>query len=82
MSPFTDPALELRLVAQKAERAAQAVSLGQASHLDLEDHRTAVLGDLLDAVDRIEPGLGSRLLHAMYPGIRTVEHGERRAPRS
>jgi hypothetical protein len=78
MTPFTDPVLELRLVAHKAEAAMAAVLAGSATHLDLEDHRTAVLGELLDAVDRIDPGLGNRLLHALYPVLRTAECGERR----
>lgn len=78
MSPFTDPVLELRLVAHKAETAASAASMAQASHADMEDHRAAVLGDLLDAIDRIDPGLGSRLLRAMYPRV-CAPHTERRA---
>lgn len=77
MSPFTDPVLELRLVAQKAEEAASAASIAQASHADMEDHRAAVLGDLLDAIDRIDAGLGARLLRAMYPRA-AAPHCERR----
>lgn len=72
MSPFTDAVTELRLVAHKAEAAVAAVLQGRATHMDLEDHRTAVLGELLDAVDHIEPGLGDRLLKAMYPGLRAT----------
>ena len=67
MSPFTDPVLELRLVAERAEFP---VFDAATPHARLEDHRTDVLGELLDAIDRIDPGLGTRLLHAMYPRAR------------
>lgn len=59
------------MVAGRAELAL--AKLGpQPRHSDLEDHRTAVLGELLDAFDRAEPGLGTRLMLAMYPNANGV----------
>ncbi len=39
----------------------------------LHDHRTAVAGDIADALDRIEPHLGTRLMQAMYPEVNLSE---------
>lgn len=77
MMPFDAAVMELRLATQKAETAASAASIAQASHADMEDHRAAVLGDLLDAIDRIDHGLGSRLLRAMYPRVTAPMHERR-----
>lgn len=76
MTPLTLPQLELRLAVQKAETRAAGLRAG-ASHPDLEDHRTEAVADLLDAIDRIDCGLGTRMLLAMYPKACAM-HGERR----
>lgn len=39
---------------------------------DLKDHRTEVIGELLDALNRAQPGLGDTFLAAMYPFCREV----------
>lgn len=39
---------------------------------DLEDHRTEVIGELLDALNRAQPGLGDTFQAAMYPFCREV----------
>lgn len=64
--PLTPTVVELRLVAQQA--AASLAALGPApTASDLEDHRTAVMGELLDALDRVDCGLGTRLMLVLYP---------------
>lgn len=65
----------LQLMVQKAERRAAVVlhqletSRPSTHQAHLQDHRTAVAGDLADEMDLIEPGLGTRLMQAMYPEI-------------
>lgn len=79
MQPYTDPVLELRLVVQKAEAKAAALP-EQPSHGQFEDHRTEVIGELLEALDRIDRSLGTRLMLAMYPkSSGLAAYGERRA---
>ena len=41
-----------------------------ASHGEREDHRVHVLADLMDLMDGLEMGLGTRLMMALYPGAR------------
>lgn len=66
MTPLTEAVIELRIVATKAEQAA--ARLGPTPRRgDIEDHRTAVTAELLDACDRFDPGLGTQLMLAMYP---------------
>jgi hypothetical protein len=44
------------------------MSEGEAlTHDCLTDHRTEVVGELLDTIDRIDPGLGETLMRAMFP---------------
>lgn len=69
---------ELRLLVQRAEQSLRLYALADASHEDMEDHRTGVLADLLDVLDGVEPGLGTRLMHAMYPRTRASWGTERR----
>jgi hypothetical protein len=72
MTPHAILISELKLVLANAEASA---AVFRAAHkpgtpfplLDLEDHRAAVLGQLLDAIDIAEPGLGTALQRAMYP---------------
>ncbi len=64
--PVSEAVVELRLVAQQA--AASLAALGpEPTPAALEDHRTAVMGDLFDALDRADLGLGTRLMLALYP---------------
>lgn len=66
MTPLPEVVVELRLLVQFAETEAQKLPV-LATHGAYEDHRTAVIGELLGALDRIQIGLGTRLLLAMYP---------------
>jgi hypothetical protein len=63
-------AAELRAADCKAQLAKLPPSQHQAH---LHDHRTAVAGDLADALDRIEPQLGARLMQALYPEVNLAE---------
>lgn len=78
MTPLSRAILELRLAVTKAEQRAlslerRVAGLERTVHPsayhpdDLHDHRLAVTGDLADAIDRIEAGLGMRLMQAMHP---------------
>lgn len=63
MTPLSIAATELRLVVQRAEQ--RAARLPQAANRD--DFRTETIADILDAIDRFDPGWGTRLMLAMYP---------------
>jgi hypothetical protein len=65
--PLNAAVAELRLCADRAACMAQQRRPLFAAGLGIEDHRTQVIGELLDALDRVDPGLGDTLLHAMYP---------------
>ena len=83
MQPYTDPVLELRLVVMEAEARAASLLPANATHPQMEDHRTELIGELLEALDRIDRGLGTRLMLAMYPKASAMNQaaaaGERRA---
>lgn len=64
MIPLSEAVLELRLVVAQAEDLAPGLC---ASHGHLEDFRTETYAHLMDALDRVDPGLGTRLLLALYP---------------
>lgn len=64
MSPLTEAVAELRLVVAHAESSKPAAG---ASHHQLEDFRADTIGNLVEALDRVDTGLGTRLLLAMYP---------------
>jgi hypothetical protein len=36
---------------------------------DLQDHATAVAGDLADALDRVSPGMGQRFMQCLHPHL-------------
>lgn len=82
MQPYTDAVLELRILVKNAEAAALPLP-ADATHGQMEDHRTAVSGELFEALDRIDRGLGTRLMLAMYPKASAMNQaaaaGERRA---
>ena len=69
MTPLTEAVTELRLVVDRAE--ARAVGFPgfriNQRPLCFEDLRTETVADLMDAMDRIEPGLGTRLQLVLYP---------------
>lgn len=72
MSPLTFATTELRLVLHHAGTRSLQMLISHAegrpaSHSALEDHRTQTVGELLDAIDRIDPGLGAALMKVMYP---------------
>lgn len=73
MTGFSPTHTELAIAVAHAEvRAAsctkQLAQLPPSQHqAHLHDHRTAVAGDIADALDRIEPELGTRLMQAFYP---------------
>lgn len=68
-----DALAELALCAQRSvctamQLQAAAFERGvQPGHQALEDHRTAVLGDLLTTLDGVSPGLGAAFMAALYP---------------
>lgn len=72
MNPHTQLVAELLLVADKAETKAQDIRYvrdlgGNVPYGTCEDHRTEIWGDVLEAIDRSHPGLGTRLQNAMHP---------------
>lgn len=72
MNPHTSLVAELYLMVVKAEAKAEVLrarhTAGEAFEQGvLDDHRTEVLGELLDAIERSEPELGRRIQAAMYP---------------
>lgn len=72
MTPLNTAVAELSLAVATAERRARslmAASCMPPSADDLHDHRTAVAGDLSDAIDRVVPGLGQRFMSALYPEV-------------
>lgn len=79
MMPLNLATQELRLAVDRAHSRGTALLLVAAEngqrqpHLALEDHRTQVVGDLCETLDLIDPGLGKKLLHALYPF--TAEEG-------
>ena len=64
MTPLTEAVTELRLVVAHAEGSQPAVG---ATHHQLEDFRADTIGNLVEALDNVDTGLGTRLLLAMYP---------------
>ena len=72
MNPHTQLASEVLLTLHKAEGMAAVLKQRQAagesiSDLSLEDHRTEILGELFDGIERCNPGVATRLQVAMYP---------------
>lgn len=63
---------ELHLAVEAAERKAHVMRRRIASQVppvdadDKHDHHVDVIGDMADALDRIEPGLGTRWVQAVY----------------
>ena len=72
MTPQETLIAELQLVLQNAEPLASVMRAWHAGGVkvqraDLEDHRMAVYGQLIDAINCAAPGLGTSLHQAMYP---------------
>jgi hypothetical protein len=64
--PPIEHLVELRVAVKRAE--ARRERLGAASQFgDSEDLRTETICEVVEAIDRIDPGLGTRLLMALYP---------------
>ena len=62
MTTMSHAVMEMRQVVARAE-----ARLKTRKEVCAEDHRTETVGDLMEALDRVDPGLGQRLLVAMYP---------------
>lgn len=75
MTPLSTTLAELRLAVAQAERRAAKIAPPDkrlAAFIDpdvLHDHQVAVAGDIADAIDRIDPGLGTRWMQAMHPAV-------------
>ena len=63
MTPLSEAVTELRLVVAHAEDMAPGPSAG---HAHLEDFRADTIGNLVEALDNVDQGLGTRLLCVMY----------------
>ena len=72
MTPITQAVAELRLTVAYIER--RELPPG-ASHSDLQDLRTEALAELLDALDRIDPALGTRVHMVPYPRVNALASG-------
>jgi hypothetical protein len=79
MSPMTSAQAELALTIARAEQRARQVlhqltCVPASTHqAHLHDHPTAVAGDMADALNRLEPGMGDRWMQAMYPEVNLSE---------
>lgn len=70
MTPLNAALSELHLAVQKCEeRASKLKPVAELRADDLHDHRTAVAGDIADALDLLTPDLGTRWMQAMYPEV-------------
>ncbi|HRD84478.1 MAG TPA: hypothetical protein PLF63_04830 [Rubrivivax sp.] len=77
MTPLTTQHAEVRLAVAEAERRLSQLLAEQPQLREapfplghqhaLSDHRVAIAGDMAEALDRIEPGLGQRWMQAMFP---------------
>ena len=72
MTPLTQAVAELRLAVAAIER--RELPPG-ASYSDLQDLRTEALAELLDAMDRIDPALGTRVHMVLYPRVNALASG-------
>ena len=87
MTPLNEAIVELQLVADQSYARGMALLLqheeGALRPHAMDDHQTQVVGELLDAIDRIKPGLGTTLMQAMYPLVAPellALHGPRAKP--
>ncbi|GAB1387835.1 hypothetical protein MASR1M6_00150 [Rubrivivax sp.] len=76
MSPLTEVQTELQIAVSRAETRASDLTArlgrrprGMQDAGDLLDHRAAVTGDIADALDRVQPGLGVQWFRALYPEV-------------
>lgn len=76
MTPLSVAHTELRLFVEQVERAHRLLIAGDRVHLAAQEpshaqgwdeHRTAATGLLWETLDRVEHGLGLRLMQALYP---------------
>jgi hypothetical protein len=78
MSPPTPAQTELRLAIANAEKlsakARQRLAEGAREDHTLSDLATDVTGHLADALNNIDPGLGSRLMVLMHPHLKYSLH--------
>lgn len=84
MNPLNHAQTELRLAVERAEQRAVAWVDSPNEHEccrvqydgRLVDHRTEVAGDMADALDKVDPGLGARFMQALYPELPLGEDPE------
>lgn len=73
MNPHTHAATELRVALHfcesRAARARELISSGMDADAVLRDHVAEITGHIADALDRIEDGLGSKLVEVMLPDV-------------
>lgn len=74
MTPLSEAVTELRMVVDRAEALAYSAPPAGCTPYrintrptSLEDLRTETVASLLDAMDRIDSGLGTRLMLVLYP---------------
>ena len=73
MIPIPEAVTELRLVVDAL--AVQARRIAHPSYGDLQDLRTEALGELCDALDRLDPHLGTCLHLLLYPRLDALALG-------
>ncbi|GAB1388965.1 hypothetical protein MASR1M6_11460 [Rubrivivax sp.] len=80
MSPISTTHAELQIAVSRAIKRADELRqrLGRTPRGipdagELLDHRAAVAGDIADALDRIEAGLGLSWMRALYPEVPFAE---------
>lgn len=73
MSPFSQAHAEAAQAVAQAVARAHTLQLRAITPADLEDHRTAALGDMAEALNRVEPGLGDTWMQALYPELNLAE---------
>lgn len=69
MNSYTHAHSEVAFAVAQAVARAHTLPLAAATPADLEDHRTAALGDMAEALNRIEAGTGDRWMQALYPEL-------------
>jgi hypothetical protein len=84
MNPLTHPAAnalaELRVLVANTEAKAAGLDTGACRFVDLEDLRSGFMGELFDLLDRIDIGLGTRAMLALYPRADAQLCGDARRP--
>lgn len=84
MTPHTALVSELYMAATRAESEAAVLRAAHRGRQPpfgvVEDHRSKVLGDMLDAIESALPGLGQRFLQALHPTVDVAEVADAALP--